>query len=916
MPKPLVVVESPAKAKTISRFLGGGYVVKASIGNIRDLPEKGMGVRVDDHFECEWVVPAGKKQAVAELKRALKDADELYLATDEDREGESIAWHVLEVLSPKAGVPVKRIGFHEITRSAVEAALENPRQIDMRLVEAAAGRRVLDRLVGYEVSPVLWRRVSGARSAGRVQSVATRLVVERERERMAFRRAAYWDLEGRFRARGTAFPAALVELDGRRLARGADFDPSTGHLAPGADGAGPAEVVLLDEQAARALAERLREQPFGVTSVEAARFTEKPKPPFITTTLQQEASRKLRFSSARTMSVAQHLYERGFITYHRTDSTSLSETAERAARVLIRERYGDEYLPPAPRRYASKVKNAQEAHEAIRPAGDAFRAPEEVAASLDPDERALYELVWIRAVASQMVDARALRVTLRLGATSTAGERAVFRSTGKSYEFLGFRKAYVEGTDDDSTSADGRSDDREATLPAVAEGDPVECSELTAAGHETKPPARYTEASLIGELERRGIGRPSTYAAIVDKITKDRGYLWKKGTALVPSWTAFAKVQLLERHFPHLVDYGFTATMEEALDEVANGRAEMEKWLHAFYFGNGTQGLRELVSEERLESIDARDVNRVGLGPDLDAAGVTLRVGRFGPFLERGDDRASVPDDVAPDEFTPELVEELFARQARGPRVLGTDPATGEEVSVHGGRFGPYVQLGEIVEGSKAKPPRASLFASMDPEAISLDDALRLLSLPRLVGVDAEGNEITAQNGRYGPYLRKGSDSRSLESEDQIFAVTLEQAEAIFAQPKARRGRGAPKPPLAELGPDPESGAPVRVLDGRYGPYVTDGTTNATVPRGTDPTALTLEEAVVLLRERAARGPAKPRRAAKKTAAKKPGARKATAKKPGAKKTAAKKPPADETTPAETATTAKRGTEGSAPAAT
>ncbi|MCC6338475.1 MAG: type I DNA topoisomerase [Acidimicrobiia bacterium] len=914
MPKPLVVVESPAKAKTISRFLGGDFVVKASVGNIRDLPEmrEGLGVRVDDHFECDWVVPPGKKQAVAELRRALRDASELYLATDEDREGESIAWHVLEVLSPKASVPVKRIGFHEITSAAVEAALEHPRQIDMRLVEAAAGRRVLDRLVGYEVSRVLWRRVSGASSAGRVQSVATRLVVERERERMAFRRASYWDLEGRFAATGVEFPAALVELDGRRLARGGDFDAATGRLAEGAD------VVVLDEAAATALAGRLREQPFSVASVESKRFTEHPKAPFITTTMQQEASRKLRFSSARTMSVAQRLYERGFITYHRTDSTSLSETAERAARALIRERYGDDYLPPAPRRYASKVKNAQEAHEAIRPAGDVFRAPEVVAADLDSDERALYELVWIRAVASQMVDARARRVTLRLTASSTEGEQAVFSASGKVYEFLGFRKAYVEGSDDDP-AADGRSDEQELTLPSVSEGGAVECRDLGASPHETRPPARYTEATLIGELEKRGIGRPSTYAAIVDKITKDRGYLWKKGTALVPSWTGFAKVQLLERHFSHLVDYGFTAAMEEVLDEVANGRAEMEKWLHAFYFGNGTEGLRELVSETRLESIDARVVNRVALGPDLDAAGVTLRVGRFGPFLERGEDRASVPDDVAPDEFTLALVEELFARQARGPRVLGADPDTGKTVTVHDGRFGPYVQLGEIVEGSKTKPPRASLFASMDAETVTLDDALRLLSLPRLVGVDAEGNEITAQNGRYGPYVKKGTDSRSLESEDQIFSVTLQQAEAIFAQPKVRRGRGAPKPPLAELGPDPESGAPIRVLDGRYGPYVTDGTTNATVPRGADPSALTLDEAVGLLRERAARGPAKPRRAAKKparkAAKKTQGARKATGAKKTVKKAAGAKKTVKKAAGVEKAAKGS-GTKGTGPAAT
>ena len=869
VPKSLVIVESKTKADTISRFLGSDYTVMASNGHIRDLPRHELGVKVDEHFELTYAKPEGRaKEVVAKLRRALKDADELYLATDEDREGEAIAWHLLEVLKPKASLPVKRMVFHEITRAAIDAAIANPRGLDMRLVEAQEGRRALDRLVGWKVSPVLWRRVGGARSAGRVQSVAVRLVVERERERMAFRTAEFWDLDAQFSALGSGFDARLIELDGSRLANGRDFDAATGTLDP------TSGARHLREADARPLAGRLRRAAYRVESVEAKDFTERPKPPFKTTTLQQEAGNKLRFSAGRTMSVAQGLYERGFITYMRTDSVSLSGQAVDAARAQIAERFGDSFLPQAPRTYATKTKNAQEAHEAIRPTGARFRTPEVVRTDLNRDERALYELIWMRTVASQMTDARGRRVTLLIGGDSTEGEHGVFRATGRSYQFLGFRKAYVDVSD-----SPVNRDDTDAVLPAVAEGDELECHGVEAVGHTTQPPARYTEATLVKVLEDSGIGRPSTYASIINTITSERGYVWKKGNALVPSWTAFAKTQLLERYFAHLVDYGFTATMEEALDAVAAGQAESEKWLHAFYFGNGTVGLRQLVSEEHLAQIDKAEVNAIAIGVDESGAEIILRVWDDGESLYRGDEKAPVPADLPPDELTVEHALEILAKGAGGPRVLGVDPETDEKVLVLTGRFGPFVQLGELAEGSKAKPPRASLFDSMDPDTVTLDEAMALLSLPRVVGV-ADDVEVTAQNGRYGPYLKKGTDSRSLESEEELFTITMEQAEAIFAQPKPRGRRT--KPPIAELGAHPESGAPVRVLDGRYGPYVTDGTTNATVRRGLDPAELTLADAVDLLAERAARGPAKKK--TKKKATKKKAIKKKTAKKTAKKK--------------------------------
>jgi DNA topoisomerase-1 len=899
-----VIVESPAKAKTIEGFLGRDRVtVLASYGHVRDLPSSAkevpksvtdpqvrrLGINVNDHFEPIYVVPDNKKDRVRDLRAALKDASEVYLATDEDREGEAISWHVLELLKPT--VPVKRMVFHEITRQAIEEAIENSRQLDMKLVEAQEGRRILDRLFGYEMSVVTRRRAGGATSAGRVQSVAARLVVERERARMAFRAASYWDLEGTFAAAAPAgvsdaaeFPASIIALDGKRVATGRDFDSLTGRLTR------PDEVAHLDEAGARALAARLDDARYQVTSVESRAVVERPKPPFVTSTLQQEAARKLNFSAARTMAIAQRLYENGVITYMRTDSTNLSSQAVTAARNQIRNLYGDQYLPDGPREYRSKVKNAQEAHEAIRPAGDRMRPLSEMHRELhSSDERRLYELVWMRTVASQMADARIRRVTVRFDATSTANEVATFQATGRTIEFDGYLRAYVEGSDD----PDAELEDREAILPPLDEGDALACRALQPSGHSTQPPARYTEASLVKELEERGIGRPSTYASVIETLLR-RDYVWKKGNALVPSWTAFAKQQLLERHFAHLIDYDFTATMEEALDAIARGEGESEKWLHTFYFGNGTAGLRDLVDEAHLATIDPAVVNAVPIGVDAHGHEILVRVWNNGASLERGDDKAPVPAELAPDELTVERAEELLEQGAAGPRIVGIDPETGLTVLVLSGRYGPFVQLGELDPQSSGKtsgktqdkPKRASLFADMTPDTVALDDALALLALPRFVG-ELDGVEVTAQNGRYGPYLKKGTDSRSLDTERQLFTVTLPEAEAIFAQPK-RRGRQA-RAPLVELGSHPDSGAPVRVLEGRWGPYVTDGTTNASVPRGVVPEDLDLERAVDLLREREARGPAKKKATKKKAPAKRSTAKKSTKK--ATKKAAPRKAP-------------------------
>ena len=957
----LVIVESPGKVDSIAGYLGDGYLVEASSGHIRDLPnpselppdmKKGpygkFAVDVDHGFDAYYVVDADKRRRVTELKRLLKESDELYLATDEDREGEAIAWHLLEVLKPK--VPVKRMVFTEITREALQRALNNTRDLDTRLVDAQETRRILDRLYGYEVSPVLWRKVRQGLSAGRVQSVVTRMVVERERERMAFVPAAYWDVEGTFATQagtsgaGEAFDAKLVALDGGRVATGRDFD-DRGALRS-------AKLVHLDEVAARAVATSATGGVATVTDVAERPYTRRPYAPFTTSTLQQEAGRKLRMTSRTCMSVAQRLYEGGYITYMRTDSTTLSESALTAARTQARDMYGAEYVPDSPRRYEKKVKNAQEAHEAIRPAGDRFRTPAQVAGELRGQEFELYELIWKRTVASQMADARGSTATVRLGMDLPGGAapyaRAEFSASGTVITFRGFLAAYEEGRDEEET-ARAAARDEERRLPKVSVGVGLDAREVRADGHETAPPARYTEASLVAAMEEMGIGRPSTYAATIATI-QDRGYVHKRSSALVPTWLAFAVTQLLEVHFPQLVDYAFTARMEEDLDEIAGGEQGRVEWLTRFYFGdeatNG-EGLRHLVDD--LGEIDAREISTIPLGD-----GMVVRVGRYGPYVEdlgsasvggdapptappvggsapddptvgwdappiappEGDElaaltlsadeaeqarsaralprRATITDDIAPDEMTPAKARELLELASDDGRPLGTNPETGREVVAKAGRYGPYVTEvltaaeEELTGKAKPKPKTASLFKGMELATIDLATALRLLSLPRVVGADAEGVEITAQNGRYGPYLKKGTDSRSLASEEQLFDITLDEALAIYAQPK-QRGRAAAKPPLAEFGADPISGKPVVVKDGRFGPYVTDGETNATLRRDDDPATLTAERAYELLADKRAKGPTTRKRAASKTTAKKTTATKTTAKKSTATKTAAAK---------------------------
>jgi len=873
----LVIVESPAKARTIAGYLGKGYVVESSIGHIRDMPGSAaeipaklrgepwarLGVNVDADFEPLYVVNADKRQQVSKLKQLLKDADELLLATDEDREGEAIAWHLREELKPR--VPTRRMVFHEITPEAIAAAVANPREMDLGLVEAYQTRRVLDRLYGYEVSPVLWKKVMPALSAGRVQSVAVRLVVDRERERIAFRAARYWDLEAEFAPQDTAagqdvssFTATLVAVDGHRVAQGRDFT-SAGELrsaaAPGSAGAAP--ILHLDGEAAAGLADRLNGAAFSVKSVERKPYRRSPYAPFRTTTLQQEASRKLGFSAKYTMQVAQRLYENGHITYMRTDSVTLSRTAISAARTQARELYGAEYVPDAPRVYSSKVKSAQEAHEAIRPSGDRFRTP--AMAGLSGDELRLYELVWKRTVASQMKDAVGESVSVRVTGRSTAGEEAEFGASGKVITFYGFLKAYVEDVEE-ADEAD--RDDRERRLPPLAQDDPLTALRLAAAEHATRSPARYTEASLIKELEDREIGRPSTYASIIGTIL-DRGYVFKKGTALVPSFVAFAVVNLLVRHFGQLVDYEFTARMEEGLDEIARGEAGRVPWLRRFYFGadgpdgHKEEGLKDLVSD--LGEIDARDVSSFPLvGTDI-----VIRVGRYGPYLDRDGQRVNIPEGIAPDELTAEFAEELLDRPS-GDKILGSDPGSGLVIVARAGRFGPYVT--EVLEedaAASAKPRTASLLKSMDLDSVTLDQALRLLTLPRTLG-EIDGEQVTVQNGRYGPYVKRGTDSRSLEDEEQLFSLTLEQARELFAQPKprGRAARAAATPPLRELGDDSGSGKPIVLREGRWGPYVTDGETNASLRKGDVAESITLQRAIELLAERRAAGPAPKRRAA------------------------------------------------------
>ncbi|MBX7166909.1 MAG: type I DNA topoisomerase [Pirellulales bacterium] len=861
--KPLMIVESPAKARTIKRFLGDGYIIEASIGHVRDLPEgakqvpakyKGedwayLGVNVKSDFDPVYVIPPGKTQQVRKLKDLLKEASALYLATDEDREGEAISWHLHELLQPK--VPVKRLVFHEITKEAIDEAVSQPRGIDEALVQAQETRRIVDRLYGYEVSPLLWRKIKPRLSAGRVQSVAVRLIVDRERERMAFVSATYWDLLGRFaKLSGEEFQAELVSVDGQSVPSARDFDPATGRLKN-------PQCVLLDETRAKALAERLATAEFRVISLDDKPYTSKPYPPFTTSTLQQEANRKLRFTARRTMKAAQSLYENGHITYMRTDSTNLAKVAVEAARDLVASQYGREYLPDQARSYQTKVKNAQEAHEAIRPAGHPFPLPETLRGRLDEDEFKLYDLIWKRTVASQMADSRGRRISIEV-----EGAGALFQVGGKTIDFAGYLRAYVEGADDPQAELA----DRETVLPSVAVGEQLRCLDLSSKSHTTQPPARYTEATLTKSLEELGIGRPSTYAAIIDTILA-RDYVFKRGNALVPTWTAFAVANLLEQHLPKLVDYQFTAQMEDDLDAISRGEAERVDYLRRFYYGNGQPGLKTQL-EKKVDTIDARHVNRIPIaripGVDGPEGEIVVRVGRFGPFLEQGERRASLPEGTAPDEVNLDSALKLLSQAAAAEEPLGFCPETGKPVFLKTGRFGPYVQRGTTED--EEKPKNASLLRGMQPQDVTLEMALRLLSLPRTLGVHpTTGEAIVASNGRFGPYVKCGNETRSLPESISILDVTEQQALELLAQPKAaRRGFGQVQV-VRMLEESPVTKQPVQVLNGRYGLYVSDGTTNASLPKEQKAEDLTLAAALELLAARAAMGPPKKGAARRKT---------------------------------------------------
>ena len=858
MAKPLVIVESPAKAKTIKGFLGDDWRVLASVGHVRDLPSKGLNVDTENHFKPTYEITADASR-IRELKAALKESDELYLATDEDREGEAISWHLLEILKPK--VPVKRMVFHEITRSAIEAAVEQARDIDYGLVDAQESRRIVDRLFGYPVSEVVWRKIRPRLSAGRVQSPAVRLVVERERERMAFTAADYWGLEATFPTT-PGFTSRLVGIEGSRIAEGRDFDASGTTTRP--------EVRVLDEPAATALVGSLATADFTVTSVETRPYTQKPKAPFITSTLQQVGGSRLRLSAQQVMRVAQGLYERGYITYMRTDSTNLSETALHAARQQIGQMFGQEYLLDGPRSYVKKSKNAQEAHEAIRPAGETFRTPDSLQGELSGTDLQLYRLIWQRTLASQMPDARGQTVSVRLAAMAATGERTEWAASGRTITFPGFLAVY--GFTGDDAESDG---DDTARLPELAEGQALPAPSIEAEGHATQPPARYTEATLVKRMEELGIGRPSTYASIMNRI-QHAGYVWKKGQALVPTTDAFAVVNLLTGHFGALVDYDFTAKMEDDLDDIAGGRLGRESFLAKFWFGNGTPGLVNLVDKAK-EDADPAVINTIPIGNGID-----LRNGKYGPYVKRGEETASLPEGVPLDEITVEMAEHLLSLP-KGDEPIGNEPESGLPIYAKNGRYGPYVQLGDAdTLPPKQKPKMASLFKTMTLERITIEDAMQLLSLPRVVGTDpADGVEITAQNGKFGPYITKDKDSRSLDNEERIFTVTLEEALALLAQPK-QFGRRAAKPPLRDLGDDPDTGKPMVIKDGKFGPYITDGETNATVPKHLLIETMTAEQASELLRERRERGPAPAKPKARKAPAKK----KATAKKATAKKKA------------------------------
>jgi DNA topoisomerase-1 len=865
--KSLVIVESPAKARTISRFLGDRAIVEASIGHVRDLPEgkkelpeeykeeewADLGVNVNDNFKPVYIIPRGKKQQVTRLRKALKEASNLYLATDEDREGEAISWHLCELLKPR--VPIHRLVFHEITREAILEAWEQPRQIDDGLVRAQEARRILDRLYGYGVSPLLWRKVRPKLSAGRVQSVALRRIVQRERERIAFRSATYWDLVATFAtADGQTFEATLLAVDGRDLPSGNDFDPATGKLKK-------PELLVLDEPAARQLLARIENAEFRVDDVIDKPYQSKPYPPFTTSTMQQEANRKLGFTARQTMKVAQSLYENGHITYMRTDSTSLAAVAVEAARDLVRSEYGPEFLSPQPRTYASSVKNAQEAHEAIRPAGHPFELPDALRSEVSAEDYRLFELIWKRTIATQMADARGHNITL-----TVEGNGATFKATGKTIEFAGFLRAYVEGSDD----PDAVLADRERLLPRVGVGESLSGRSFDAKSHTTQPPPRYSEASLTKRLEGDGIGRPSTYAAIIDTILR-REYVFKKGNALVPTWVAFAVIKLLEDHLGRLVDYEFTAEMEDDLDAISRGEKEQTAYLSRFYFGNGQPGLKRDL-EDKIKQIDARAVSSFPLGEPAEGPHrqpIQVRVGRYGPFVEQGDRRASIPEKMPPDEMTVDVALELLDKSTQTEEPLGIDPDSHKPVFLKEGRFGPYVQLGTPEDGEK--PKNASLLKGMSPDDVTLAVALKLLSLPRDLGDHPEWKQpVTAYNGRYGPYVKSGEETRSLPPDVSPLDVTLEQAVALLAQPRTRgRGRAAPKEPLKTFDNSPVTGEPIRLLDGRYGPYVTDGTTNVSLPKGTQVDEITFERSVAMLAEKAAKGPARRKTARKRTTAKK-----------------------------------------------
>ena len=911
MAGPLVIVESPTKAKKITEFLrgedtgGASPTVIASVGHIRDLVSKAkelpegkqkewwsyLGIDPDDDFKPYYKVYDKKKDTVAELRRALKNADALYLATDEDREGEAIAWHLLQVLKPPKDMPVYRMVFHEITAPAIREAFANPRELDQLLVDAQETRRLLDRLAGYDLSQVLWKKVNRGLSAGRVQSVATRLVVEREREIMAFVSADWWDIKGVFAASSEPIPfgAKLIALDGVRVATGNDFND---------DGALTRDDrIILNEETVRALAAELQTSPFSVRSVESKPYRKRPFAPFTTSTLQQVAGRRLKVSAKQVMSMAQSLYQQGYITYMRTDSSSLSAAAVAAAKHEITERYGAAAIEGEPRRWGKKAANAQEAHEAIRPAGDRFRRPEEVRNEVPPGEARLYEIIWQRTVASQMIDAIGETVTVRLGALTVSGRDAEFSAAGTVITERGWMQVEDWRTDDTDTEND---DDTERRLPQLKVGDGLDATEITPEGHATKPPARFTEASLVGKMEELGVGRPSTYASIMETI-QGRGYVWKKGSALVPSWNAFAVTTLLEQHFAELVDYDFTANLEAILDRISNGDANSVETLADFYFGpmvdgERKDGLRDLVTE-RLPEIDAAAINTFLLGDDHNGMPVIAKPGKFGPYVQRGDDTASVPDNLPPADLTVAVALELLA-MPKGGKPIGEDPETGLTVFVMSGRFGPYVQLGELEDDPDGKPRRASLFKSMDPYEVTLEQGLELLSFPKVLGNDPEtGKAIRAQNGKFGPYLTKGDEgdaekpeTRSLDSEEQLLVVTFENALALFAEPR-RFGKRAPKPPLADLGIDPASGRPMVIKDGKFGPYVTDGETNASLRVGDVPETLSPERGAELLQDRrvyiAENGGPAAKKAAKKSV-KKAAKKKATAQKSA--KSRAKKP--------------------------